>query len=479
MSKKSSIEQRLKEAEKVAGASRKNTLELANFLFPKQLEALQDPSPFKLFLCSRRAGKSSGIAADLVKTAVETENCTSLYITGARTDAKKIMWAAVKKFNEDEGYGGVPNESELTLTIPNGSVVRLAGAKDDASIDKIRGQMPPIKKAYIDEAQLIRDRLLRILVDDVIEPALLDLDGCLVLAGTPPPVPAGYFIDAFKSPSWKTFQWTFFDNPFMASKSKKTHQQLLDRVLKRRGVTIDDPAIRREYFGELAVDTNSLVFRYNALLNDFTTLPAGMYTYILGVDVGFNDADAIAVLAWSEDSKITYLVEELITPKQGVTELAEQIKALQLKYDISKIVMDTGGLGKKVAEEIIRRHGIHIQAADKVRKFENIELMNDAMRTGQLLARANSTFATDCLKVEWDLDKMRPDRKVVSDRFHSDICDAVLYAWRESYAFAHTPVKPKAAWGTPNWHAEEQERMEEEAQAFFEAQEAASKDPYS
>ena len=450
-----------------------------DYLFDKQLSFVQDPSPFKLGMCSRRAGKSTACAADLVSTALEFPNCTALYVTGARTDAKKIVWAEVKRLNETHGLGGLPNESELTLTFTNGSLVRLAGAKDDASVDKIRGQLPPVKKAYVDEAQGIRDNLLRKLIDDVLEPALLDYDGTLVLIGTPPPVPAGYFVDASKSKEWSSHQWTFFDNPHIPVKSKKTHEQLLARVLKRRGVTRDDPSIRREFFGELALDVNSLVYQYNPAICHYDALPAGKYTYILGVDLGFNDADALAVLAWSDESKSTYLVEELVTEKQGITELVEQIESIRKKYDISKIVMDTGGLGKKISEEIIRRYQIPVQAAEKTRKFEYIELMNGALRTGGLLAKQNSLFAQDSYKVEWDRDKMRPDRRVISNRFHSDICEAVLYAWRESYSFSHIPGKPKAVWGTEAWHAEEQERMEAEAEEHFKAIEDNSKDPFS
>lgn len=429
-------------------------------------------------MCSRRAGKSTACAAHLVATANDFAQCTALYVTGARTDAKKIVWAEVKRFNDLHGLGGVPNESELAMTFPNGSVVRLAGAKDDAAVEKIRGQMPPVKIAYIDEAQSIRDALLTKLIDDVLEPALLDYDGSLIMIGTPPPVPVGYFVDAFLGKrgegAWSSHRWTFFDNPHIARKSKKTHAELMQRVLKRRGVTDQDPSIRREFFGELALDTHSLVYQYSPALNHYDALPAGTYTYILGVDLGHDDADALALLAWSDTSKVTFLVEEMVTKKQGITELVEQIESFRSRYDISKIVMDTGGLGKKISEEIIRRHKIPVQPAEKARKFEFIELMNDALRTKQLKAKKDSLFAFDSYRVEWDRDKTKPDKKVISDRFHSDIADATLYAWRESYSFTFTPEKPKPQQGDPDWEDE----LYEAALAHFEAEEAKKTDPY-
>jgi hypothetical protein len=487
LQKKLTIEQRLAALSLAPqSAEQQASLDLGKILFDKQYEALSDPSPFKVLICSRRAGKSTGIAAKMVKDASEAPKDlpgTELYVTGSRTDAKKIVWSEIKRLSKEKGLNGVPNESELVMHFPNGSLIRLAGAKDKASIDKIRGQMPPVRNAYIDEAQLIRDEIMEELVDDVIEPALLDYAGTLTLAGTPGTIPAGYFYDAIhgkdgEESTWKVFRWTYWDNPWISKKSGKTHQWLLDRILKRRGLVMTSPAIRREYFGEFVTDLDSRVYQYDGVRDHYLELPNHQYTYILGIDLGFNDADALAVLAWSDNSKVTYLVEEVVTREQGITELVEQIEKIRKKYPISKIVMDTGGLGKKISEEIIRRYRIPIQPAEKVRKFEYIELFNAAMRTGQFKAKGNSLFAEDSLKVEWDYDKTKPDKKVISDRFHSDICEAVLYAWRESYSFTFTPAKPKPKYGTTEWADELEEKLEEAAFEHFSALEEASKDPY-
>lgn len=478
MSKKLSIIETLVQ-ERLLALKQVPVFKLEDHLFKEQLAFVQDGAPFKTAVCSRRSGKSTGCAADLVYTAHSTPDCTALYVTGARTDAKKIVWSEIKKFNKRYAFGGVANESDLTMEFSNGSVIRLSGAKDMAAVDKIRGQMPPVKKAYIDEAQGIKDSLLEVLVDDVLEPALLDYDGSLCLIGTPGAVPSGYFYEASQNPKWANHAWTFFNNPHIARKSNKTHQQLLDRVLTRRGVDLKNPSIRREYFGEWVVDADTLVYKYKPAISDWSRMEPGDYNYIIGIDVGYEDADAIAVLAWSVESKNTYLIEEMITRRQGITELANQIKGLQAKYNATKMVIDAGALGKKIAEELTRRHGLPLEAADKTRKIENIELLNDDLRTGRLKIKKESQFAQDSLKIEWDHDKSTPDKKIVSDNFHSDICDAVLYGWRASLAFAHEAPKPKPKYGTLDWQNAEAERIEAEALEHFERQEDSSKDPFS
>jgi hypothetical protein len=134
--------------------------------------------------------------------------------------------------------------------------------------------------------------------------------------------------------------------------------------------------------------------------------------------------------------------------------------------------MDTAGLGKKIAEEISKRYKISIIPAEKQRKLEFIELMNDALRRGEIMASTSSRFAQDCMKLEWDMDKSTPDKKRVSSRFHSDICDAVLYAWRESYSYTHdTTAKDAPKYGTKEYWDAEQEKMESEAEEFFLSQE--------
>jgi hypothetical protein len=192
----------------------------------------------------------------------------------------------------------------------------------------------------------------------------------------------------------------------------------------------------------------------------------------MGIDIGHEDADAIAILAWNESEPTTYLVEELITPKQDITALADQIKELDKKYKVSRMIMDMGALGKKIGEELIRRHQIPVVAADKARKMENVAFLNDALRTGMFRAKKDSRFVQDTYLVEIDRDKSTPDRIRVSDRFHSDIIDAVLYGFKVSPAYAwEVPIVPPKP-GSPEWlAAQSNEMFERELEGYQKAEE--------
>lgn len=451
--------------------------DLEKFLFDKQLRFVRDPHAFKIAVCSRRSGKTIACAADLIDTALATKDVVCLYITLSRNNAKKLIWSEMRKINRKYGLEGAEDATELSMAFPNGSIVYLSGAKDQSEIEKFRGLA--LKKVYIDECQSFRE-YIRELINDIISPALLDYAGSLCLIGTPGPIPAGFFAEIagvvpdmmHESTSWAKYGWTFFDNPFIPEKSGMTHEQLLNRELKRRGVSVDDPSIQREFFGKWVLDSDSLWIHYKKEINDYQELDikTHRYNYIMGIDLGFMDADAIAVLAWADTDPNTYLVEELVVEKQGLTELVEQVKDLQKRYDISKMVIDEGGLGKKIAEEMRRRYAIPVQPADKIRKQENVSLLNDALRTGRFKAKYSSNFVKDSFLVEIDRSKSTPDRIKLSDKYHSDIIDAVLYAFKESPAFTYQPPEVKPKYGTKEWVESQSEDMWNKALEHFEEQ---------
>jgi hypothetical protein len=311
---------------------------------------------------------------------------------------------------------------------------------------------------------------IQTLVDDILTPSIADYtDGWLALTGTPGCVPAGMFFDITQlgKYGYSLHKWSILNNPFMPNPAA-----FIEDLKTKREWDDSNPTLRREWRGEWVLDVESLWVRYNEAKNNYSVLPPlpapHKYNYIMGVDIGYNDADAIAVLAWSEVSKETYLVREVIAKKQGITELVEQIQVLSKEFDISKIVMDEGALGKKIGEEIRRRHGIPVTAADKMRKQENVEILNDNLRTGKFKAKEKSRFAQDSYIVQIDWDKSTPDRIVVKKKPHSDIIDAVLYAFKESPAFAWEAPKPTLRPGSKEWAEAQQSAMWDAAQSHFE-----------
>jgi len=448
-------------------AARQKTIVKPIFLdpnFPAQNDFISDPNRFIDAQCSRRAGKSNGLAIRFFKTMEKYPRSTCLYLSLTFDSAKEIMWPVLQELNAIHQLGCTFVESKLTMTHPNGAKLRLMGADMKNFIKRLKGKKHP--GIGIDEAQDFGAHL-QSLIDDVLTPCISDYaDGWLAMTGTPGPVPQGFFFEVTQRRrfGFSHHEWTLLQNPYMPDPDT-----FIKTLKAKREWDDNNPTLLREWQNKWVLDVDSLWVRYKEGINHYDALPElakpNSWNYILGIDIGYNDADALAVLAWSELTPITYLVEEQITAKQGLTELVNQIKDMAKKYNISKMVIDEGGLGKKLAEEMRRQHGIPVEGADKARKQENVGFLNDALRTGRFKAKKTSRFATDSYLVQIDWDKSTPDRIVVKKKPHSDIIDSVLYAFKESPGFAYQAPPPKLIPGTPEWNRAQQEAMFEGALA--------------
>ena len=444
-------------------------------LFGKQRAFVRDDATFATSVCSRRAGKSVGVASWLLEGPLVSD-APSLYFTNTRKEAKRIIWPVMLRINREYGLGYRPNETELTLSLNGIPSVFLQGVDNRDEIDKARGT--GWGRVAGDEAQTLPQHVSD-MIADVLMPSFMDYDGKLRIVGTPGAVPVGFFYDATQNPEWSHHEWTVWENPYIANP-----RAMLDKVLKARGVPETDPSIQREWYGRWVLDLNSLVFQYQVEKNHYEILPitGAKWFYAIGIDLGFNDADAIAVLTWNDQDKRTWLVEEYVQPKSDVTTLAEQALRMYDRFGHDRVlamVVDAGGIGKKVTEELSARYKLPVQPAQKPEKQTYIELLNDAMRTGKFLARASSRFAQDCLRVEWDRDRSTPERRVVSDRFHSDITDAVLYAYRESIAWISKIPEVIPERGSMEAVKREEQAIRAKLEREMQKEKAARMDPFA
>jgi len=447
------------EAAKKAASAPKFTLDA--FCFKEQVDFITDPARFKTAVCSRRAGKTVSCAADLHHT-TETLPGDVAYITVNRTSAKRIIWKDLVSINKAYNLGGKLDNTELTITKPNGNVIYVTGAKDAGDAEKLRGQK--FRKVYIDECQNFRG-YIRDLVEDIIEPALTDYYGSLILIGTPGPVPAGYFYDASHAKEgWSHHKWTMMDNPHILRQSGVEPLQQIKEMAARRGLALNSPSILREFYGQWIKDLDSLVYRFDPTINlHHGPVLYNQMTFIFGIDIGYKDSDAIAVLGYDRLSRNVYLVDEYVQAKNDITSLVQQIEKMRAIYNPVKMVMDAGALGKKIQEEIKHRHGLPIEAAEKQRKMEFIALLNDDLRTGRFKAVKGTRFAEDCDKVQWNWDD--PHKPKIDDGYHTDIGDAVLYAWRECKHYYWQVEESKPRRDSNEWMKLQEEKEAEAMEA--------------
>lgn len=142
-----------------------------------QREARAAALRFTVLVCHRRWGKTVYAVAELILAALLTSRSDfrGAYIAPFRKQAKDIAWDYFKKF-----AGKIPgtsfNETELTVTFPNGAKITLYGA-DNA--DALRG-------LYFDYVVMDEVADMKPFVwGEIVRPALADRKGRCLFIGTP------------------------------------------------------------------------------------------------------------------------------------------------------------------------------------------------------------------------------------------------------------------------------------------------------
>ncbi len=128
------------------------------------------------YLCSgRRFGKTYLATTRLINWAIEKPGGMFYYVTATYRMAKQIAWVQLKQMVPPEIFAS-KNESELSVTLTNGSQIYLKGAEDP---DKLRGVS--LSGVVIDEASFCKEDAWTM----VLRPALSDQEGPAWFITTP------------------------------------------------------------------------------------------------------------------------------------------------------------------------------------------------------------------------------------------------------------------------------------------------------
>lgn len=463
----------LYEARKIIEKEKQKKFNLQEFCFKEQLEFISDGSRYKTLCKSRRAGGTTALAAWFIDKGLRTKNGDFAYVTLDRGTAERIIWPELQRISQAHSLNLKFNYQKLWVEFEGGSILYLASGKDRNEVNKMRGK--PFRLVAIDEAQSFRDSLLTEMIDDVLEASLIDYGGTLVLCGTPNASCSGYFFRATTHQQYKHFFWTMRENPYITKKRGMSMDAIILDHLKTKGITEDDPTFQREWLGKWVRDDNALVYKFNSQKNSYDVLPAySDLTYVIGVDLGYDDSDAVIVWAFSQKIPCIYQVEEFKKSGLTVSELATYLKSIIDKYqlkNIYKIVVDTGGLGKKIHEEFAARWNIQCFPAQKSEKLHYISLFNDDLKRQRIFVKKGSEYADELNLLQWDGDAIG---KVEDSSFENHLCDAGLYAYRECLHFLHKPeveiVKKTEAQVTQEWASTVLERTMERYERYNNSQ---------
>jgi len=441
----------------------KNIPDISDPNFPQQAKFIEDPAKLKLLSCTRRAGKSMTAAIYLISEALKNPGCNCLAIGLTRESIKSILWKDCLRFlNEKFGLNAVFNLTELTMTLTNGSVIRLTGVDSDEneSLKLLGGKY---RLVCIDEGSMYTVDL-RNLVYGILKPAMTDPNaggqrGTIAMMGTSSNFTRGLFYDVANriEPGWSVHEWSAHDNPYVA----KQWAEELEEIRTLRPLYMQTPQFRQWYLNEWVVDEEKLCYKFNESKNLYTERPKlnpALWTYVLGVDLGWEDDTAFVLSAFHANDHRLYIVETFNKKFMTLPDVEAKIHEFQNRYEVSRIIID--GSAKQAIETMRTKTSIPFEFADKQGKEAFIELLNaDLLQAKILVHKSCTNLINEMMSLVWmtDGDRLRFPKKE-HPALPNHLCDALLYNWRMCFHHHFEPVTKIIPVGSKEWY----ERMNNE-----------------
>jgi hypothetical protein len=274
----------------------------------------KDKHRFKVVIAGRRFGKTMLAIRQLCYYGrIPDKNI--FYITSSYRAAKMIVWKPLKQKLRALNWVAKVNESELSITLKNDTVISLKGAENP---DALRG--PSLYYVVIDEAAEVDAKLWM----EVIRPALADQEGHALFIGTPKGKNNWtydlFLLEQDQPEVWKSWQYTTIQGGFVSP--KEVAQARSDMSLVQ---------FRQEFEATFETSENRVAWAFDRKEN-VVGHPAPN-TSIIHIGMDFNVSPICAGI-FVEEKDIAYQIDEILMHSSNTNEMIQEIK---LRYPTSKV----------------------------------------------------------------------------------------------------------------------------------------------
>ncbi len=384
-----------------------------------QTKIFRDEARFKVVVAGRRFGKTVLALWVLITAAYLLPNKTCWYTAPTYRQAKQIAWAMLRGFIPQEAVAS-RNETDLTLTLINGSAISLRGADNYDSLRGV-GLDALVLDEYADMAAEVWTEVLR--------PSLSDKLGTALFIGTP----AGFnhlydlWIEADTKPDWKAWQFTTKDGGHVPQEE-----------LEAARLDLDERTYRQEYEASFASLTGRVYYEFDRLLNVSADIADTGAELLVGMDFNINPMSAvIGVKAGNQ----LHIIDEITIPN-GNTELMSD--AIQRKYPARRVQVypDPSGKARKTSSpvgqtdfSILAAHGFRVLAPNAAplvvdRNNETNAMFKNAAGDRRLLVHPRCKQLIKCLDgLTYKADTSQPDKGLGLDHLPDALSYLVHYEY--------------------------------------------------
>ena len=214
-------------------------------LNPGQREVTDSGARFRVVIAGRRWGKTHLAIRELAKVCRHPMK-RAFYVAPTYRQAKQIVWDTLKWRMQDLGWSRKVNESDLTITLVNGSTISLRGADNP---DSLRGV--GLDCCILDEFAMIDEKAW----SEVLRPTLSDKQGSAMFISTPMGQ-GNWAYDLYQrgratdEHHWESFQYTTLDGGNVPEEEiEQAKRDLDERTFRQEYLATFETAGNRIYYG--------------------------------------------------------------------------------------------------------------------------------------------------------------------------------------------------------------------------------------
>lgn len=327
---------------------------------------LADSRRWKVIVAHRRSGKTHLALAELIRSAIKIPESRYAYIAPTYKQAKAIAWDILKKMAKEITSNA--HESELRITLINGSIIRLYWADNP---DSLRGIALwwVVYDEYSQHPAFIHSEIIR--------PALSDHEGWAIWIWTPKG--RNIFYHLYKHSEANTKDW--YSLLLQASQSKLIPEK---ELLEAKGIMSIE-----EYNQEFQCSFDSAIrWAYYAqelhFISEENRIRDWVYDPFLPVstfwDLGISDYTSIVFAQFTQGKVL--IVDYFEDNGKPLSHYAWEILSKRYKYDCHYLPHDwkVRDLGTWVSREDMLRSSLH-----NIRIVPEIWVKNGIEATRQML----------------------------------------------------------------------------------------------
>lgn len=277
-----------------------------------QKSIANDEHRFRVAICGRRFGKTHLAIRELAKFArIPQQRC--FYVAPTYRQAKQIVWDKLKYRLQDLRWVDKVNESDLTITLVNGSKISLRGADNP---DSLRGV--GLDFIVLDEFAMIDPKAWY----EVLRPTLSDKTGHAMFISTPMGTgnwAKDLFDNSLDNSDWASWQYTTLDGGNVPEAEVESAKR-----------DMDERTFRQEYLATFESFAGRIFYAFDrANIQKFTVdTPETVY---IGMDFNIDPMSATIGVRVGDNM---HIIDEIRMFSSNTQEMVAEIKQ---RYPRSKI----------------------------------------------------------------------------------------------------------------------------------------------